>query len=127
MDVGHAGCRHRGRCAIQPRGGSSTRTPEFGGEVGDRRASLPLRFRGAECPRCPARRPTRGGVGSADLVRLDAAGRKRWLMQADEVLYLHTDRVRLQGPAIDVDADPLPDDGGGAGVCGRGRFPAAHP
>ena len=47
--------------------------------------------------------------GSADLVRRDAAGRKRWLMQADEVLYLHTDRVRLQGPAIDVDADPLPD------------------
>ena len=30
-------------------------------------------------------------------------------MQADEVLYLHPDRVRLQGPAIDVDADPLPD------------------
>ena len=47
--------------------------------------------------------------GSADLVRLDATGRKRWLMQADQVLYLHTDRVRLQGPAIDVDADPLPD------------------
>ena len=42
-------------------------------------------------------------------MRLDAAGRKRWLMQADEVLYLHPDRVRLQGPAIDVDADPLPD------------------
>ena len=47
--------------------------------------------------------------GSGDLVRLDAAGRKRWLMQADEVLYLHPDRVRLAGPAIDVDADPLPD------------------
>ena len=47
--------------------------------------------------------------GSADLVRLDAAGRKRWLMQADEVLYLHPDRSRLQGPAIDVDADPLPE------------------
>ena len=48
--------------------------------------------------------------GSADLLRVDAAtGRKRWLMQADEVLYLHPDRVRLQGPAIDVDADPLPD------------------
>ena len=47
--------------------------------------------------------------GSADLVRLDAAGRKRWLMQADEVLYLHPDWMRLQGPAIDVDADPLPD------------------
>ena len=46
--------------------------------------------------------------GSADLVRLDATGRKRWLMQADQVLYLHPDRVRLQGPAIDVDADPLP-------------------
>ena len=48
--------------------------------------------------------------GSADLVRLDAAGRKRWLMQADEMLYLHRDLwSRLQGPAIDVDADPLPD------------------
>ena len=47
--------------------------------------------------------------GSGDLVRVDATGRKRWLMQADEVLYLHPDRVRLAGPAIDVDADPLPD------------------
>ena len=47
--------------------------------------------------------------GSADLVHLDAAGHKRWLMQADEVLYLHPDRVQLQGPAIDVDGDPLPD------------------
>ena len=47
--------------------------------------------------------------GSADLVHLDAAGRKRWLMQADEVLYLHPDRVQLRGPAIDVDEDPLPD------------------
>ena len=48
-------------------------------------------------------------VGSADLLRVDATGRKRWLMQADEVLYLRPDRIRLQGPAIDVDADPLPD------------------
>ena len=47
--------------------------------------------------------------GSSDLVHLDAAGRKRWLMQADEVLYLHPDRIRLQGSAIDVDTDPLPD------------------
>ena len=47
--------------------------------------------------------------GSADLVRLDAAGRKRWLMQADEVLYLHPDRSRLRGPSIDVDEDPLPE------------------
>ena len=47
--------------------------------------------------------------GSADLLRADATGRKRWLMQADEVLYLHPDRIQLQGPAIDVDADPLPE------------------
>ena len=47
--------------------------------------------------------------GSADLLRVDASGRKRWLMQADEVLYLHPDRIQLQGPAIDVDADPLPE------------------
>ena len=47
--------------------------------------------------------------GSADLLRVDAFGRKHWLMQADEVLYLHPERVRLQGPAIEVDADPLPD------------------
>ena len=48
-------------------------------------------------------------LGSADLVRLDAVGRKRWLMQADEMLYLHPDRVRLQGSAVNVDEDPLPD------------------
>ena len=47
--------------------------------------------------------------GAADLVRRDAAGRLRWLIQADEVLYLHPERVRLEGRAIDVDADPLPD------------------
>ena len=47
--------------------------------------------------------------GSGDLVRVDATGHKRWLMQADEVLYLHPDRVRLHGPAINVDRDPLPD------------------
>ena len=47
--------------------------------------------------------------GSADLLRRDASGRKHWLMQADEVLYLHPERVRLKGPAIEVDADPLPD------------------
>jgi len=47
--------------------------------------------------------------GSSDLVRLDAAGRKRWLMQADETLYLHPNRVHLEGPAIYVDTDPLPD------------------
>ena len=48
--------------------------------------------------------------GSADLERVDAKTRRRhWLMQADEVLYLHPDRVRLEGPGIDVDTDPLPD------------------
>ena len=47
--------------------------------------------------------------GSADLVRFDSAGRKRWLMQADEVLYLHPERLRLPGASIDVDEDPLPD------------------
>ena len=47
--------------------------------------------------------------GSADLVRLDAVGCKRWLMQADEVLYLRAERSRLYGPAIVVDRDPLPD------------------
>ena len=46
--------------------------------------------------------------GSSDLVRRDAAGRLRWLMQADEVLYLHPERVRLEAK-IDVDADPLPE------------------
>ena len=47
-------------------------------------------------------------LGASDLLRLDASGRKRWLMQADQVLYLHPERVRL-GPKIDVEADPLPD------------------
>ena len=47
--------------------------------------------------------------GSADLLRVDASGRKHWLMQADEVLYLHPERARLHGPAIKVNADPLPD------------------
>ena len=42
-------------------------------------------------------------------MRQGATGRKRWLMQADEVLYLHPDRSRLKGPAIDVDQDPLPE------------------
>ena len=46
---------------------------------------------------------------SADLLRRDAAGRKRWLTQADEALCLHPDRVRLRGPAMEADSDPLPD------------------
>ena len=47
--------------------------------------------------------------GSSGLVRLDERGRKRWLMQADEVLYLHPARSQLLGTTINVDEDPLPD------------------
>ena len=47
--------------------------------------------------------------GSADLVRWEASGTRRWLMQADQVLYLHPDRTRPSGRYIDVDRDPLPD------------------
>ena len=46
--------------------------------------------------------------GSVDLVRRDATGRRRWLMQADQVLFLHPERVRWRR-ALDVDTDPLPD------------------
>ena len=48
-------------------------------------------------------------LGATGLVRRDAAGRLRWLIQADEIFYLHPERVRLAGPWIDVDTDPLPD------------------
>ena len=48
-------------------------------------------------------------MGSADLVGRDALGRRRWLMQADEVLYLHPVRSRPRGSVVDVDRDPLPD------------------
>ena len=56
-----------------------------------------LRGSGVEC------------FGSAGLVRRDASGRTLWLMQADEVLYLHPERSLPHGPAIDVDRDPLPE------------------
>ena len=48
--------------------------------------------------------------GSSGLVRLDERGRKRWLMQADEVLYLHPARSQLLGTTINVDEGPLPDE-----------------
>ena len=48
-------------------------------------------------------------LGSSGLVRHDAMGRKHWLMQADEVLYLHPERIRMARQWIDVEADPLPD------------------
>ena len=47
--------------------------------------------------------------GSADLLRRDAAGGKRWIMQADEILYLHAGRARISGPAVVVGEDTLPD------------------
>ena len=47
--------------------------------------------------------------GSADLVRRGPAGRPRWLLQADEIVYLHPRRARPRGPAVNVDEDPLPD------------------
>ncbi|MCY4451870.1 MAG: Uma2 family endonuclease [Immundisolibacterales bacterium] len=48
-------------------------------------------------------------LGASDLVRVDVGGRKRWLMQADQVLYLHPGRSRPHGRAIVVGASPLPD------------------
>ncbi len=47
--------------------------------------------------------------GSADLLRRDATGRRRWIMQADEILYLHPRRARGLGPAVIIGEDPLPD------------------
>ena len=48
-------------------------------------------------------------LGSTDLVRRDATGRKQWMVQADQIVYLHTDRAQFEGEVIDVDADPLPE------------------
>ena len=56
-----------------------------------------LRGSGVEC------------YGSADLVRRDASGARRWVMQADQVLYLHPARSRPHGSDIDIDREPLPD------------------
>ena len=47
--------------------------------------------------------------GSADLVRRDAAGRRRWVLQADEILYLHPRRGHPRGEAMEVDEDVPPD------------------
>ena len=47
--------------------------------------------------------------GSTALVRRDATGRTRWMIQADQIVYLHPDRAQFGGEVIDVDADPLPE------------------
>ena len=47
--------------------------------------------------------------GSADLLCRDERGGKLWLMQADEVLYLHPERSQPPGPSIEVVSGPLPE------------------
>ena len=47
--------------------------------------------------------------GSVGLVCRDAPGRTRWLMQADQVLYVHPERSRPRDRHIDIERDPLPD------------------
>ena len=47
--------------------------------------------------------------GSVSLVRREAGGRRRWVMQADQILYLNWRRSRPAGPIVHVGEDPLPD------------------
>ena len=47
--------------------------------------------------------------GSVALVRFEATRRPRWVMQADQVVYLDWLRSRPAGRVIDVDEDTLPD------------------
>lgn len=47
--------------------------------------------------------------GSMDLLQRDATGRKRWIMQADEVLYLHPREARMSKRAVEVGVHDLPD------------------
>ncbi len=47
--------------------------------------------------------------GTADLVRFKGDGKRKVLMQADQILYLHPLQVSGLGPGVDVDGDELPD------------------
>ena len=47
--------------------------------------------------------------GSADLLEHDGSGRKRWIMQADEVLYLHPERARVSKRWVEIGVHDLPD------------------
>ena len=47
--------------------------------------------------------------GSVSLVRREATGRRRWVMQADQIVYLHARRSRPSGPVVHVGEDELPD------------------
>ena len=47
--------------------------------------------------------------GSVSLGRREATGRRRWVMQADQIVYLHARRSRPAGPVVHVGEDDLPD------------------
>ena len=47
--------------------------------------------------------------GSADLLEHDGSGGKRWIMQADEVLYLHPGRARVSKRWVEIGVHDLPD------------------
>ena len=47
--------------------------------------------------------------GSGDLLVRDAQGRRHRIMQADQILYLHPNRARPLGHAVEVGHDDLPD------------------
>ena len=48
-------------------------------------------------------------IGSADLIERDAADRRRWILQADEVVYLHPGRARMPKRVVEVGTHDLPD------------------
>ena len=47
--------------------------------------------------------------GSVSLTRLEAAGRRRWVMQADQIVYLNRPHSRPEGPVVRIGEDDLPD------------------
>ena len=47
--------------------------------------------------------------GSVSLTRLEAAGRQRWVMQADQIVCLNRPCSRPEGPVVRVGEDDLPD------------------
>ena len=48
-------------------------------------------------------------VGTVSLIRREAAGQYRWVMQPDQLVYLDWARSRPAGRVIEVDEDTLPD------------------
>ena len=78
------------------------------------RPGIPALPAGPGAKRMPGWRAGRGdaGQGSGREEASSAAkpaGGLRWLLQADEIVYLDPRRTRPRGPAVDVDRDPLPD------------------